>query len=68
MNAAVIIIVTGIIFFLATCLALLDIARKDFGDIAPKAMWAFITLIPFLGPFLYFFIGFRKGRKPEQGG
>lgn len=67
MQAAEWIIVTGILFFLCTCLALLDIARKDFGGIEKKAVWAFICMVPFLGVLVYLAAGFRRGR-PKQGG
>ena len=64
MSEAAVIIGTGVAFFLATCWAIIDIARKDFGGIEKKALWGFITLIPFIGPVVYFSIGFRKGKKP----
>ena len=59
------IILIGILFFLVTCWALIDIARKDFGGIEKKALWGFITLIPFLGPIIYVAVGYRKGIKPS---
>ena len=62
-NDAWVIIGTGAVFFLATCWAIIDIARKDFGGIEKKAMWGIITLIPFIGPVVYFSIGIRKGKK-----
>jgi uncharacterized membrane protein YhaH (DUF805 family) len=64
----VVVIGTGVIFFLLTCCAILDIARKDFGSLRKKGLWALITLIPFIGPILYFIIGFRRGRISEQPG
>jgi len=63
LSKAAVIIGTGVVFFLATCWAIIDIARKDFGGIEKKALWGFITLIPFIGPIVYFSIGFRKGKK-----
>ncbi len=65
MSAAEWIILTGITFFLLTCWAIFDIARKDFGGIEKKAAWAFVTMIPFLGPIVYFAFGFRKGGKKD---
>ena len=56
------IITTGLIFWLLTCVAILDIARKDFGSIQKKAAWAVFTLVPFLGVLVYFTFGFRRGR------
>ena len=63
MSAAEWIILTGIAFFLLTCWAIFDIASKDFGGIEKKAAWAFLTMVPFLGPIIYFAVGFRKGSK-----
>jgi hypothetical protein len=55
------IILGGLLFWLLTCWAIIDIARKDFGKIEIKAAWAFGALVPFIGPILYFAIGYRKG-------
>ncbi len=55
------IILGGLLFWLLTCWAILDIARKDFGKIEIKAAWAFAALVPFIGPLVYFAVGFRKG-------
>jgi hypothetical protein len=66
MSTGMIIVLTGVGFFLMTCVALLDIARKDFGSIEMKALWAFIVaLVPFIGVLVYIFIGRRKGRLPS---
>jgi uncharacterized membrane protein YhaH (DUF805 family) len=59
------IILTGTIFWLLTCLAILDIARKDFGGIEKKALWAFVSLVPFIGVIVYLIFGFRRG-KPKR--
>ena len=62
-----IIVLTGVAFFLMTCMAILDIARKDFGSIEMKALWVFIVaLVPFIGVLAYFFIGRRKGTVPPD--
>ena len=63
MYSATIIIGAGALFFLATCLAVVDIARKDFGGLEKKALWGFIALLPFIGPILYITVGYRKGKK-----
>ena len=63
MSTAEWIVLTGVGFYLLTCWAIFDIARKDFGGIEKKAAWAFLTLIPFLGPIIYIAVGFRKGSK-----
>ncbi len=66
MNTGMIVVLTGIGFFLLTCVALLDIARKDFGSIEMKALWAFVAaLVPFIGVLAYVFIGRKKGQLPS---
>jgi heme/copper-type cytochrome/quinol oxidase subunit 2 len=65
MSTGMIIVFIGAAFFLLTCVALLDIARKDFGGIQFKAIWAFVVaLLPFVGVVVYFLFGFRKGKRP----
>jgi uncharacterized membrane protein YhaH (DUF805 family) len=60
------IIIAGLLFWLLTCAALLDIARKNFGDMGKKATWAFVSMVPFLGPLLYLVFGFRRGRPKSR--
>jgi len=60
---AKIIIAGGIVFLLLTWWAVIDISKKDFGSIITKALWGFTAMIPFLGPLIYFAIGYRKGKK-----
>ena len=64
MKAAEWIILGGILFFLLTCWAILDIARKDFGGIEKKAAWAFVAMVPFVGPVVYLLAVYRRGRPP----
>ncbi len=65
MSTTLVIILTGGLFFLITCAAILDIARKDFGTIQAKALWAIVVaLLPFVGVLVYFLFGFRRGRRP----
>lgn len=63
-------ILVGTFFFLLTCISLLDVARKDFGGTEMKALWGFITIIPFVGPLAYLLFGFKKGKasgpKPQK--
>jgi uncharacterized membrane protein YhaH (DUF805 family) len=66
MNTAEVIILGGVLFYLLTCWAIFDIARKDFGGIEKKAAWAFVALIPFIGPLIYIAVGLRKGNKKRQ--
>ncbi|MGD8835681.1 MAG: PLDc N-terminal domain-containing protein [Desulfobacteraceae bacterium] len=60
------IIILGLLFWLMTCWAVIDIARKDFGAIEKKAAWGFTALVPFIGVLIYLIFGFKKGvRKPK---
>ena len=61
MSSTMMIISGGLLFWLITCVAVIDVARKDFGAIEKKAIWGFTSLIPFIGPILYFAAGFKKG-------
>jgi hypothetical protein len=65
MDFSTLVILLGVLFYALTCLAIFDIARKDFGGVHLKALWAFIALIPFVGPLVYFIVGIRRG-KPKN--
>ncbi len=60
------ILISGLLFWLLTCLAIVDVARKDFGAIEKKAIWGFTTLVPFIGPIVYFLFGIKKGTPKSQ--
>ncbi|WP_027359915.1 PLDc N-terminal domain-containing protein [Desulforegula conservatrix] len=53
----------GLLFFVLTNIAFFDVARKDFGSLPQKALWAIVALIPFIGFVIYFAFGARKGAK-----
>ena len=62
MNTAyLIIIVSGIIFWVLTALTLVDILLKDFGSLKNKAIWFVIAFIPVIGWLIYLLFGFKKG-------
>ena len=61
-----IIIGAGVLFYALTCLAFMDIARKNFGSLAIKVMWGFIVFIPFQGVILYMLFGFRAGKGGQE--
>ncbi|MBU3947852.1 MAG: PLDc N-terminal domain-containing protein [Proteobacteria bacterium] len=63
---AKIIIGTGLVFLLLTWWAVIDVSKKNFGSTAAKAIWGFTALVPFLGPLIYFAIGYRKGKKIQE--
>lgn len=65
MSTGMFVVLTGIAFFLMTCVALLDIARKDFGSIQAKGLWALIVaLVPFAGVSIYILFGRTQGKRP----
>ncbi|BBO68853.1 hypothetical protein DSCA_27830 [Desulfosarcina alkanivorans] len=65
MSTGMFVVLTGVFFFLLTCAAILDIARKDFGSIQMKALWGLlVAMVPFIGVMVYFLVGFRKGKRP----
>ncbi len=55
----------GFLFLSITMLEFYDVAKKDFGSTAKKSLWALITLIPFIGWFIYLIFGFRKGKNTK---
>lgn len=67
MSTVKFVIIAGLLFYILTCLALLDIARKDFGSLGKKVMWVAIAMIPFVGFIIYLVFGYRKGRQPVSG-
>ena len=72
MTSTQLIIAVGALFWIVTCLAILDIARKDFGSMEKKAGWIiFAALVPFIGVLAYLIFGYRKGiprsKKPAEG-
>ncbi len=67
MSSYTLIIAGGIFFYLLTCFAFVDIARKDFGSIFKKAMWGFLVFIPFFGVLFYLLLGFKSGKKSDLG-
>jgi len=52
-------------FFLLTCVAIFDVAMKNFGGIYKKAFWGLVAVIPFIGCVIYFFAGRKKGIKEK---
>ncbi|QTA85873.1 PLDc N-terminal domain-containing protein [Desulfonema magnum] len=67
MNTVTITIIgIGVLFFLMTCWAILDIAKKDFGKFEKKLLWGFVAAsLPFIGVIIYIVFGYRKGQKSE---
>ena len=53
----------GFAFFALTMLAVIDVARKDFGSDKAKMRWGIIAIIPVVGWILYLLSGFWKGKK-----
>ena len=68
MSTTEIVISVGVFFLILTWLAVFDIARKDFATTGKKILWGFVALVPFIGPIIYFIVGYRIGKKPVQPG
>ena len=60
-TASLIVIVTGIIFWILTALCLIDILLKDFGSLKNKAIWFVVAFVPVIGWLIYLIFGFKKG-------
>ncbi len=56
----------GAIFWGLTMLAMVDIILKDFGSIKAKALWGALSLVPFVGWFIYFMVGAKKGIRKKN--
>lgn len=56
----------GLLFYVFTCWAVIDIAYKDFSSLPVKAAWGFTALIPFIGVIIYLLFGCRKGKRREK--
>ena len=59
----IIIIAAGIILWLLTTLALIDIILKDFGSLKNKVIWFIIAFVPGIGWIIYLIFGFTKGKR-----
>ena len=53
-------------FFAMTIWAIVNAAEKDFGTMGRKVLWLVVAAIPFVGFFVYFILGARKGKKPTE--
>jgi hypothetical protein len=53
------------LFFLMSCVALIDINRKDFGSSEKKTIWGYAATFPVIGPIVYFAIGSKKGKRVQ---
>lgn len=63
MDTTTFVVGAGILFFLVTCWAIMDVAQKDFGSMEKKILWGFIAWLPFVGFILYIAFGYKKGKK-----
>ncbi len=63
MGWGTIIIVGGLLCWIFTCWAILDIAGKNFESIQIKFLWGCIAFIPFIGFLIYLVYGRKKGVK-----
>ncbi len=62
MTTTHLVIMGGVLFWLITCWAIIDIARKDFSRPEFKVGWIiFAALVPFIGVLAYLIFGYKKG-------
>lgn len=54
-------VVTGLVSYILTCWAIIDVLLKKFDSIEKKAVWGIIAFIPFIGWPLYFLFGRKQG-------
>lgn len=59
-------IILGLIFVALTWLAILDVARRDFGSTNKKMAWGCVALIPFVGFVVYFIVGRGRGKTEKH--
>lgn len=52
----------GFGFFALTMLAVVDVARKDFGSDKVKMRWGIVAVFPVVGWLVYLVSGFWKGK------
>ena len=51
----------GIFFFIMTNVSFAHCIKREFSSKGEKTVWCIVSLIPFLGFFIYFIFGSRKG-------
>ena len=56
MDTFIFVVSVGLVFFLMTCWAIIDVAQKDFGSPEKKIVWGIIAWLPFFG--------YKKGKRP----
>ncbi|MDM8524432.1 PLDc N-terminal domain-containing protein [Desulfococcaceae bacterium HSG8] len=67
MSTIKITIAAGVLFFLITCWAIIDIAQKEFDKFEKKILWGFLVAsVPFIGVIIYIIFGYKRGVKPAK--
>ena len=59
-------IVVGVVFYVLTCWAIIDVALKEFSSLPVKAAWGLTAFIPFIGWMIYFAFGAKKGERRKR--
>ncbi|MFP4476478.1 MAG: PLDc N-terminal domain-containing protein [Desulfatibacillaceae bacterium] len=68
MSTGMFVVIAGALFFVITCLAILDISGRVFKPEWMAWTWlAVVVFLPFVGCVLYFVFGRRRSRKPDRG-
>lgn len=66
LQAAALLVLATIPFFLLTLWALVNVSVKRFPSTGEKVFWWFVALVPFVGWLIYLAIGFRRGVKQAE--
>ncbi len=66
MDTFIFVVSVGLLCFLMTCWAIIDVAQKDFGSLEKKIVWGIIAWLPFFGFIIYLFFGYKKGKRPVK--
>jgi hypothetical protein len=66
MDTVTFFIVVGVFFYTLTCLAIIDIALKEFSSLPVKAAWGITAFIPFIGWLIYFVFGYKRGKRRKK--
>jgi uncharacterized membrane protein YhaH (DUF805 family) len=65
-TTVIIIVGAGLVSYLLTCWALIDVAVKNFGTLGKKAVWGIVAFIPVFGWLVYLLWGRKKGKRCED--
>ncbi len=66
-SVAITVIAAGVVSYILTCWAMLDVAKKSFASLEEKIAWGVVAFIPFVGWIVYALVGRNRGNRPGPG-